>query len=95
MALVVVVVQFLSGVVPLAEMVGFTPFLLRLLALHLSTCLNSRHPPSLNQSSLSHPPLTFSRSSLVFFTFFCHSLQDPEQPSKHYHHPFSAHVHTI
>ena len=35
--LVVVVVQFLSSVVPLAEMAGFTSFLLQLLALRLST----------------------------------------------------------
>ena len=51
----VVVIQFLSGVVPLAEMARFTPFLLQLLALHLTTCLNSEHSP-FNHSSLS-PPL--------------------------------------
>ena len=33
---VVVVVQFLTGAVPLAEMAGFTPFLLQLLALRPS-----------------------------------------------------------
>ena len=53
---VVVVIQFLSGVVPLAEMAGFTPFLLQLLALHPSTCLVSGHPLSSNQSSLSPLP---------------------------------------
>ena len=36
-----VVIQFLSGVVPLAETTRFTPFLLQLLALHPSTCLVS------------------------------------------------------
>ena len=51
-----VVIQFLSGVVPLAAMPGFTPFLLQLLALRLSTCLDSGHSPSSNQSSLSPPP---------------------------------------
>ena len=40
---VVVVIQFLSGVVPLAEMAEFTPFLLQFLALNLSTWLDSRH----------------------------------------------------
>ena len=59
---------FLSGVVPLAEMAGFTPFLLQLLALRLSTCLVSGHPPS-NQSFLSPPPLAFSRSSLAILAF--------------------------
>ena len=48
---VVVVIPFLSSVVGLAEMAGFTPSLLQLLALRLSTCLVSGHPPS-NQSSL-------------------------------------------
>ena len=38
----VVVVPFLCGVVPLAEMAGFTPFFLQLLALRL----DSGHPPS-------------------------------------------------
>ena len=52
-SLVVVEIQFLSGVVPLTEMAGFTPFLLQLLALRPSTCLVSGHPPSSNQSSLS------------------------------------------
>ena len=61
--LVVVVIQFLSGVVPLAEMAGFTPFLLQLLALRLSPLLNSGHPPFSNQSSPSPPPLASSRSS--------------------------------
>ena len=46
----VVVIQFLSGVVPLTEMAGFTPFLLQLLALGSSTCLVSGHPPSSNQA---------------------------------------------
>ena len=41
---VLVVIQFFYGVVPLAEMAGFTPFLLQLLALRLSTCLDSGHP---------------------------------------------------
>ena len=91
---VVVVIQFLSGVVPLTEMAGFTPFLLQLLALRPSTCLISGHPPSSNQSSLTPLPLV-SRSSSVVLAFSCHSLQDSEQPSKHYRHPSSAHVHTI
>ena len=81
--IVVVVIQFLFGVVPLTEMAGFTPFLLQLLALGPSTCLVSRHPPSSNQSSLSPLPLASSRSSSVVLAFSCHSLQDPEQPSKH------------
>ena len=45
----VVAIQFLSGVVPLAEMAGFAPFLLKLLALPFFTLLDSRHPPSSNQ----------------------------------------------
>ena len=49
----VVVNQFLSGVFPLAEMAGFTPFLLQFLALRPSTYLVSEHPPSSNQLSLS------------------------------------------
>ena len=91
----VVVVQFLSGVVLLAEMAGFTPFSLRLLAPRLSTSLDSEHPPSSNQPSLSPSPLASSRFSSVVPAFYCHSLQDPEQPSKHYRHPSSAHVHII
>ena len=91
----VTVIQFLSGVVSLAEMAGFIPFLLQLLALRVSTLLNSRHLPSSNQSSLSPSSLASSRSSSVVFAFYCHSLQHPEQPSKHYRHPFSAHVHII
>ena len=89
-----VVIQFLSSVVPLTEVAGFTPFLLQLLALRPSTCLISGHPPSSNQSSLSPLPLAFSKSSVVL-AFSCHSLQDSEQLSKHYRHPSSAHVHTI
>ena len=92
---VVVVIQFLSSVVPLAEMAGFTPLLLQLLTLRPSTCLVSGHPPSSNQSSLSSLSLASSRSSSVVLAFSCHSLQDSEQPSKHYRHPSSAHVHTI
>ena len=49
---IAVVIEFLSGIVPLAEIVGFTPFLLQLLALRLSTLLASGHPPSSNQSSM-------------------------------------------
>ena len=90
-----VVIQFLSGVVPLTEMAGFTPFLLQLLALRPSTCLVSGYPPSSNQSSLSPLPLASSRSSSVDLAFSCHSLQDSEQLSKHYRHPSSAHVRTI
>ena len=90
-----VVIQFLSGVVPFTEMAGFTPFLVQLLALRPSTCLVSGHPPSSNQSSLSPLPLAFSKSSSVVLAFSCHSLQDSEQPSKHYRHPSSVHVHTI
>ena len=63
--IVVVVIQFLSGVVLLTEMAGFTPFLLQLLALRSSTCLVSGHPPSSNQSSLSPLPLASSRSPSV------------------------------
>ena len=88
------VIQFLSDVFPLAEMAGFTPFLLQFLALCPSTYLVSEHPPS-NQLSLSPLPLASSRSSSVVLTFSCQSLQDLEQPSKHYRHPSSAHVHTI
>ena len=77
------VLQFLSGVVPLTEMAGFTTFLLQLLALHLSTLLNSGHPPTSDQSSLSPLPLASSRYSSIVLAFPCHSLQDPEQPSKH------------
>ena len=80
---------------PFSREAGFTIFLLQLLALCLSTCLDSGHPPSLNLSSLSPPPLASSRFSLVVLAFSSHSLQDPEQPSKHYCHPSSAHVHTI
>ena len=57
--------------IPLAEMAGFTPFLLQLLALHLSTCLVSGHPPS-NQSSLSPLPLASSRLSSVVLSLFTH-----------------------
>ena len=77
---VVVAVQFLSGVVPLAVVAGFIPFLLLLVALRLSTCLVSGHPPFSNQSSLSLS-LVSSRSSSVVLAFSCHSLQDPAQPS--------------
>ena len=94
---VVVVVQliFLSGIVSLAEMAGFTSFLLQLLALRLSTLFDSGHPPTSNQSSLSSPPLPSSKYSSVVLAFSCHSLQDLEQPSKRYCHSTSAHVHTI
>ena len=78
---------------PLAEMAGFTPFLLQFLALRPSTCLVSEHPPSSNQLSLSPLPLASSRSSSVVLAFSCQSLQDSEQPSKHYRHPSSVHVH--
>ena len=44
------------------------PILLQLRALRLSTLLDSGHPPSLNQSSLS-PPLAFSRFSSVILAF--------------------------
>ena len=71
---VVVIVQILSSVVPLAEMAGFTPFLLQLLALRLCTLLDLKHPPSSNQSSLSPPPLASFRSFLVLLAFYCHSL---------------------
>ena len=90
LAVVRVVIQFLSVVVPSAEMV--TPFLLQLLALCLSTLLDSGHSSSSNQSSLSPFPLASSRSSLVVLAFCCHSLQNPEQLSKQNHHPSSAHV---
>ena len=82
---VVVVIQFLSGVAILAEIARFTLFLLQLLALRLSTLLDSGHPPSPNQSSWSLSPLASFRFFSVVFAFSCHSLQDPEQPSKHYH----------
>ena len=80
--------RVLSSIVPLSEIAGFTPVLLQLLALHFSTLLESGYPPS---NQLFFPS---SRSSTVVLAVFCHSLQDPEQPSKHYHHS-SAHVHTI
>ena len=53
-------------------MAGFNPLLLQLLALRLSTFLDSRHPPSSNQSSLSPPPLASSRFSSVVLAFYCH-----------------------
>ena len=53
----------LSGVVPLVEIAGFTPFLLQLLALRLSTRLVSEHLPASNQSSLSPLPFASFRSS--------------------------------
>ena len=93
--LVVVVIQFLSNVVPLAETAGFTPFLLQLLALRPSTCLVSEHPLFSNQSSLFPLPPASSRSFSVVLAFSCHLLQDLDQPSKHYRHSSSAHVHTI
>ena len=86
---------FLSSVVLLVETAGFSPFLLQLLALRLSTCLDLGHPPSSNQSSLSPTLLASSRFFSVVFAFSCHSLQDPGPPSKHYRHSFLAHVHTI
>ena len=55
--LVVVVIQFLSGVFPLAEMAGFTPLILQLLVLRLSTLPDSELPPS-NRSSLSSPQVS-------------------------------------
>ena len=63
-------IQFLSSVVPLTEMAGFTPFLLQLLALRPSTCLVSGHPPSSNQSSLSPLPSLLRSSSLSLATHF-------------------------
>ena len=53
---VVVVVQFLSGLVSLNELTVFIAFLLQFFALHLATSLDSVHLSSLNQSSLSPPP---------------------------------------
>ena len=41
---VVVVIQFLSGVAPIAEMAGLTTCLHQLLALGLSTLLDLGHP---------------------------------------------------
>ena len=90
-----VVIQFLSGVFPLTEMAGFTPFLLQFLALRPSTCLVSEHPPPSNQPSLSPLPLASFRSSSVVLAFSCQSLQDSEQPSKHYRHPSLVHVSTV
>ena len=78
--------SFFSDVLPLAKIAGFTLFLLQSLALHLSTLLDSglfKPPSSSNQSSLSLLPLAPSRSHLIVLAFSCHSLQDPEQPSKH------------
>ena len=91
----VVVVQFLSGIVSLAEMGGFTPFVPQVFALYFSTLLDSGHPLSLSQSFLSPLSLASSRSSLLVLTFSCHSLQNLEHLSKHYCHPSSAHVHTM
>ena len=56
--------------------------------------LDLGYPSSSNQSSLSSP-LASSRSFSVILASSCHSLQDLEQPSNHYRHPSSAHVHTI
>ena len=67
--LYVVVIQFLSSVVPLTEMAGFTPFLVQLLALCPSTCLVLGHPPSSNQSSLS--PHISSYNLLVMILCDC------------------------
>ena len=50
---------------PLSRDGRIPPFILQLLALCRSTLLDSGHPPSSNQSSLSPPPLASSRSSLV------------------------------
>ena len=58
---IVVVIQFLSGVDPLAEMPEFTPFLLQLLPLRF----DSGHFPFSNQSSMSPLSLAFSKSSSV------------------------------
>ena len=49
-------IQVVVGIVPLAEMAGFIPFLLQLFALRLSTLLNSGHLASSKKSSMS-PPL--------------------------------------
>ena len=49
-------IQVVVGIVPLAEMAAFTPLLLQWFTLRLSTLLNSGHPASSEQSSLS-PPL--------------------------------------
>ena len=70
----------LSGIVLIIDMAGFNLFLLQLLALRLSTLLDSGHQPSSNQFSLSPTSLASSRSSSVVFTFSCPSFQDPEQP---------------
>ena len=42
---VVVITHFLSEIVPLAEMAGFTSFLPQFFALNLSTSLDLGHPP--------------------------------------------------
>ena len=89
---VVVVVQFYP-VLSLSRDDQIHPFLLQLLALRLSTCLNSGHRPSSNQTP--PPPLASSRFFSVVLAFYCHSLQDSEQPSKHYRHPSAAYVRTI
>ena len=78
---VVVVIQFLSGIFSLAQTARFTPFLLQLLApiSPLCTLLDLRHLLSSNQSSLSPLLLASSRSFSVVLAFPCHSLQDQEQ----------------
>ena len=61
----VVVIQFLSGAVPLAEMAGFIPFLLQLLALRLSTLLDSASVKSIfSVSSSTCFQLLFGRPRL-------------------------------
>ena len=60
---VVVVIQFLSSVFPLAEMAGFTPFLLQFLALRL-------HLSRLRASSFFKPIFSVSSSTCFFQVFF-------------------------
>ena len=69
---VMVVIHFLSGIVPIAEMARFTPYLLKLLAICLSTLLDSGHPPSSNSIFSVSSATCFSRSSSVVLAFSCH-----------------------
>ena len=95
MLVVVVVVQFLSGIVPLAEMARFALVLPELLALHFSTLLDSGHPSSSNQFSLSlFPFLTsllwlFSLSLATHFKIQSHSQNTIVIPSQHMSVPFN------
>ena len=65
-ACLLVVIQFLSGVFPLAEMAGFTPFLLAI------SCTPSLHLSRLRASSFFKPIFSVSSSTCFFQVFFGH-----------------------